>query len=31
MITFRLGIVVSVKLSVACNIYIGEKERGRCV
>ena len=31
MLSFSLGIVVSVALSVACNIHIGEKERGSCV
>ena len=27
---FSLGVVVSVELSVACNIHIRENERGRC-
>ena len=30
MLSFSLGVVVSDKLSVACNIFIGENERGRC-
>ena len=31
MLLFSLGVDVSVGLSVACNIHIGENERGRCV
>ena len=31
MLLFGLSVVVSVALSVACNIHIGGKERGRCV
>ena len=32
MLFFSLGVVVSVELSVACNMHIGENEmRGRCV
>ena len=28
MLLFNLGVVVSIELSVACNIHIGENERG---
>ena len=31
MLLSSLGVVVSVALSIACNFYIGKKERGRCV
>ena len=31
MLLFSPNIVVSVELSVACNIQIGENEKGRCV
>ena len=31
MLFLSLGVIVSVELSVACNIHIGENERGRCV
>ena len=31
MLLFSLGVVVSIELSVACNIHIGENKRVRCV
>ena len=31
MLLFNFGVDVSVELTVAWNIHIGEKERGRCV
>ena len=31
MLLFSLSAIVSVELSLACNIQIGENERGRCL
>ena len=31
MLLFSLGVVISVELSLACNIHIGDNERGKCI